>query len=144
MRPSTSLISGRTFKSCRPTPRKVTFESEPVSIFGTFTTVSISSESSALPAASLARPGALPMVSMSSRVRLLLSSASEPPRSTMTRSGRPLSATVCRNPAAIANTETNTATTPAMPMTITLEEPRRCGNVLKLIELTANNCLNIR
>ena len=94
--------------SFNPTPRKVTLASVPVSILGTFTTVTSSFDSSALPLASLASPGALLMVSTSERVRLLLSSASEPPRKMITRSARPLSASVCRNPAPIASTETNT------------------------------------
>ena len=62
------------------------------------TTVTSSLDSSALPSASLARPGALPMVSMSLRVKLLLSSASDPPRRMMTRSARPVSASVWRKP----------------------------------------------
>src|SRR5580692_10803725 len=143
MRPATILSSGRTLWSCKPTPRKVTFESLPVSILGRLTTVMISGESTALASASLARPGAFAIVSRSLRVKLLLSSASDPPRSTMTRSGRPLSAMVWRNPVAMASTETRTATTPAMPITITLEEPARCGRVCMPIEVKAMSCLNI-
>ena len=143
MRPSTILSSGRTPRSFRPTPRSVTLASVPVSALGTFTTVTSSFDSSALPSASLASPGALLMVSMSARVRLLLSSASEPPRRMMARSARPLSASVCLKPAPIASTDTNTATTPAMPMTMTLEAPSRCGRVCRLIEMAANSCLNI-
>src|ERR1700676_4876371 len=142
MRPSTMVSSGRTWPSVRPTPRRVMLASVPVSIFGTFTTVTSSFDSAALPAESLAMSGALPMVSTSVRVRLLLSSASEPPRRMMARSARPLSASVCRKPTPMASTEISTATTPAIPMTMTLEAPTRCGSVCRLMTLTAQSCLN--
>jgi hypothetical protein len=72
---------------------------------------------------------------MSSRVRLLFSSASEPPRNTTTRSARAVSAKVCLKPLDMAKTETNTATTQAIPITMTLEAPRRCGKLASPIRV---------
>ena len=142
---STILSSGRTLWTCRPTPRKVTFAiASPYRSSARSTTV-MSSAREHLPC--LRHPWLdrvhCAIVSTSLRVKLLLSSASDPPRSTMTRSGRPLSATVCRNPVAIASTETRTATTPAMPITMTLEEPARCGRVCSPIVVKAMSCLNM-
>src|SRR5271166_1166303 len=42
----------------------------------------------------------------------------------------------------MANTETSTATTPVMPMTMTLEAPSRCGSVCRFMTVIAISCLN--
>jgi hypothetical protein len=62
MRPGDDLQLRAHLEELQPTPRRVTLASVPVSIFGTFATVTSSFDSSALPSASLASPGALLIV----------------------------------------------------------------------------------
>src|SRR5215831_1757056 len=50
----------------------------------------------------------------------------------ITRSGRPALASVWRNPSAIDSTETSTPTTPAMPIKMTIDVPRRWGRLFRL------------
>ncbi len=94
MRPSTRRISGRTSNARRPTPRRVTLESEPSLIFGRLTITTASAEAIGLPSALRRTPALSMIVRTLSRVSALDSSALEPPRSTIARSGRPLPATV--------------------------------------------------
>jgi hypothetical protein len=62
-------------------------------------------------------------------------SESEPARSMITRSGRPVLAKVWRKPSDMASMATSTPATPAMPMTMTSEVPRRWGMVSKLMRV---------
>lgn len=78
-----------------------------------------------------------------SRGTALPFSAAEPLRRTMTRSSRPEFFMVLIMPVDMASTEISTATTPAIPMTMTIEVPRRCGRLRRFIAVTAPICRNI-
>ncbi len=51
----------------------------------------------------------------------------------MARSARPVFEIVDSTPIAIASTDSTTATTPAMPITMTNDEPSRCGTLRRFI-----------
>ena len=62
---------------------------------------------------------------------------------TITASLRPVALRVLSKPAAIANSAVNTPTTPARPMTITSDDPQRCGMLLMLMPVIATACPNM-
>src|SRR5262245_1066269 len=72
----------------------------------------------------------------------LVISVSEPRCMISARSGNPVPFKADENPTEIDNTETNTITTPAMPIIATMEEPIRAGSVCRLIHITARVCLS--
>ncbi len=78
-----------------------------------------------------ATPGASAMSRVSSRPKPLTISLSAPLRSTIAPSGAAETVIACLNPAAMDNTPTSTATTPAMPMTVAATAPRRCGRLIR-------------
>src|SRR5271167_1345626 len=61
----------------------------------------------------------------------------------MARSARPVLERVCVRPVAIDNTEISTATTPAIPTTMTNEDAARAGRLRKFIAVTATTCLKV-
>ena len=50
---------------------------------------------------------------------------------------------VARKPTTIASTDTNTATTPAMPTMMTDEVPSRWGRAFRFMPVTARVCLSM-
>ncbi len=133
MRPAMTFVSGRSAMSFGPTPRKLTLAHDEPSLVGRSTTVSVSAEAMAWPEASFFTPGASMIVRPWSRVMTLDRSDAEPARTTMARSVRPVFEIVDNTPIAIASTDSTTATTPAMPITMTNEEPSRCGTLRRFI-----------
>ncbi len=118
IRPSTSLTSGRSGKAPGPTPRTTMNESVLPS-FG----ISIEARSSADAIGTPSTPFLIPGMP---RIVMALSRLNPPPLSvfalrpmTIARSGRPLRVMDSMNPRDIASTDTSTATTVAMPTTIT-------------------------
>src|SRR5271168_1432637 len=61
----------------------------------------------------------------------------------MARSARPVLDSVCVSPVAIDKTEISTATTPAIPTTMTNEDAARAGRLRKFIAVTAITCLKV-
>jgi hypothetical protein len=98
-------------------------------------------EAIALPSAPRFTPGASSISGAASRDNALDISVVEPLRSTIARSSRPVFWSASIIPVDIASTDTSTATTPAMPITITNEVLARCGRLRKFIEVTAPTCL---
>src|SRR5215510_6624215 len=89
-------------------------------------------------------PGASLMTLVSGPSIALVISVSEPAR---TISARPLAEPdappiAVAKPAEIDSTETNTTTTPAIPIMATAEEPKRLGIVRRLTSITAIVCLS--
>src|SRR5215471_3160018 len=72
----------------------------------------------------------------------LVISVSEPRCIISARSGNPDPCRADEKPTEIDSTETNTITTPAMPIIATTEEPSRAGSVCRLIHITARVCLS--
>src|SRR5580658_720488 len=135
-RPSVRWISGRNSQAWGPTPRNVTLAPVPLPFCSSSTMTTASAEAIGWPDAVFLIPSASSMVSTASRASVLASSEFEPPRKTIARSGRPAFLIVWLKPTAIARTETSTATTPAMPMTMTSEVPSRCGMLRRFIRVT--------
>src|SRR5690349_15962509 len=142
MRPWTIFSSGRSACSCGPTPRIATLTSALSSLRKTLIKRRASADAIGLPAASRLTPGASSTRRAASRPRALPVSDAEPLRITIARSSRPECSMVSIMPVDIASTEISTATTPAMPITMTIEVPTRCGKLLKFIVVTAPICLN--
>src|SRR5580692_6869577 len=61
----------------------------------------------------------------------------------MARSARPVLARVWVSPVEMDRTEISTATTPAMPTTMTNEDAARAGRLRKFIAVTATTCLKV-
>src|SRR5262245_11496578 len=87
-------------------------------------------------------PGASLMILISGPSIPLVISVSAPARNTSARPCEPDPAIALENPAEIDSTETNTTTTPAIPMMATAEEPSLCGIVRRLRDNTATVCLS--
>src|SRR5688572_23439928 len=126
-RPSTIRSFGRNVKAAGSTPRTVMLEPVVSPVFISSAITMTSAEASGRPSAPWATPGACLMIVPCSREMPELSSAWDPPRSTSATSGRPAAASVDWNPAAIARSAVNTATTPARPTTMTSDAPTRSG-----------------
>ena len=125
-RPSTILISGRTEKAWGSTPRIGKPARRAVFLALEVADVIISAVAAALPSAVRARPGASLIVAIASTSSVLDASPSEPLRSTMARFGRPVSTSACPG-SGHAEDRDDTPTTPAMPITTTLDVPSRLG-----------------
>ena len=82
-------------------------------------------------------PGASEMSFTCSPEKPLVISVSLPARSTMTVCGSPVPVIAARKPSAIDSTAVKTITTPAMPMTATVDEPSRCGIDRSVTPVTA-------
>src|SRR5688572_22026861 len=82
-------------------------------------------------------PGACLMTSTSGPSSPLVSSVSAPLRITSARPGEPEPCIAAAKPAAIDSTETNTTTTPAIPIMATADELRRAGMVRKFSAMMA-------
>src|SRR4030095_14993254 len=120
-------------------PRIGTWAAVPVDFFGRSMITNSSAELSG--DCPLRRtPGACLMTSTSGPPRPLVISLSAPLRITSARLGEPDPVMAAGNPAAIESTDTKTTTTPAMPMTATPDELRRCGIVRRLSALTVSVC----
>src|SRR5271165_673184 len=61
----------------------------------------------------------------------------------MARSARPVLESVCVSPVEMDKTEISTATTPAIPTTMTNEEVARAGRLRKFIAVTATICFKV-
>src|SRR5271168_2045643 len=61
----------------------------------------------------------------------------------MARSARPVFESVRVRPVAMDSTEISTATTPAIPTTITNEDAARAGRLRRFIAVTAITCLKV-
>src|SRR5271167_314942 len=61
----------------------------------------------------------------------------------MARSARPVLESVCVRPVAMDKTEISTATTPAIPTTMTNEDAARAGRLRKFIAVTATACFKV-
>ena len=136
-RPATILSSSRIAKAAGCTPRNGTLLGSVWPWRGRSTITISSADARGLPPASRATPGRGAMSVVWSRPRPLDNSESEPARSMMTRSWRPVLARVWRKPSDIANTDTSTPTTPAMPITTTSDVPSRCGMVRRVMTVSA-------
>ena len=128
LRPSTIFSCGRIAQPAGPTPRNCTLASVPSAMVGRLTTCDSSGEASGLPSAPRAMPGRADTSGAWSRVMTELVSACEPARSRIAVVSSPVRSSVALKPSPIASIATSTPTTPAMPMTITLEAPQRCGS----------------
>ncbi len=117
-------------------PRIGTLAGVPVDRFGRSTTTKSSAAATGRPP-SCAMPGACLTMSVSGPVRPLVISDCDPLRRTIARSGDPVPCTAALKPSPIDSTDTSTTTTPAMPMTATIEELSRCGIVRMLTSVTA-------
>src|SRR5262245_13451984 len=87
-------------------------------------------------------PGASLMTLVSSPSSLLVISVSEPARRTRVRPFEPEPSIAAENLAEIDSTDTNTTTTPAIPIIATVEEFNLLGIVRRLSSMTATVCLN--
>src|SRR5262245_40424097 len=87
-------------------------------------------------------PGAPLMTLTSSPPTPLVISVSDPARKTRARPFDPEPPMAAENPAEMDRTETNTTTTPAIPIIATAEEPSLAGTVRRLSITTANVCLS--
>src|SRR6266404_4387030 len=92
------------------------------------------------PSALRASPGASAITRVSSRPKPLTISLSAPLRRIIAELGEAEEAIALRKPAAIERTPTRTPTTPAMPITAAMTEPRRCGMPIKPNLVTAPTC----
>ena len=90
-----------------------------------------------MPDPSRAMPGASWMMRVWSPRRPLVISVSLPARRINTTFGSPDACIVALTPSAIDSTATNTRTTPAMPMTATLDEPSRARIDRRFTDVTA-------
>src|SRR5262249_31292029 len=72
----------------------------------------------------------------------LVISVSEPARRTRARPVEPEPPIAAEKPAEIDSTDTNTTTTPAIPIIATAEEPHLLGTVRRMRSMTAKVCLN--
>jgi len=143
-RPSIKWISGRTAKPAPLTPRSDALLLSPPRFSGNRTIASASADASGLRSIPSLIPGASKMVWVASRVILLKVSKPAPALTTMARSARPVLVIICDRPPTMARMLTRTPTTPAMPMTMTDEAPRRCGTLLRFIIVTEPICLSTR
>src|SRR5262245_6310075 len=87
-------------------------------------------------------PGASLMILVSSPASPLVISVSEPARKTRARPVEPEPPIAAEKPAEIDSTDTNTTTTPAIPIIATAEEPNRLGIVRRLTNMMATVCLS--
>src|SRR5262245_58536987 len=87
-------------------------------------------------------PGASLMILVSSPASPLVISVSEPARRTRARPVEPEPPIAAEKPAEIDSTDTNTTTTPAIPIIATAEEPSLLGIVSILSSVTATVCLS--
>ena len=138
MRPSTIENSLRSGMLSGPMPRTGTFAGASGDDFFGRSIITISSAAASGVWPSRLIPGACLMTSTSVPLRPLVISLSAPLRITSARSGEPEPCIAAVKPAAIDNTDTNTTTTPAMPMMATPDELRRCGIVRMFRASTAS------
>ena len=86
-------------------------------------------------------PGELATMSTWDIARPLPNSDEAPSLRIITLSSFPVLEIVELRPSAIANKETITATEPAIPTTITIEDPDLCNMFLRFISVIENTCL---
>ena len=134
---------GRSAKACGVTPRSVTLAPSVSPLRGSSAITISSPAASGWPCASRRTPAVRSAICRVSKPTVELSSAGEPPRSTITLRGSPLAPNVASMPRDMANSAVNTPTTPAMPITITSDNPRRWGMLRRLIATTWKICLNM-
>src|SRR5882672_5166067 len=127
--------SSRTCSATASMPRSGTLAGVPVERLFTSTMTYSSGDASARLSTRF-RPGASLMTSAWPPGKPLVISESAPRRMTIARLGEPALAIAARKPSPIESTATNTITTPAMPITATAEELRRCGIVRTLSAAT--------
>ena len=123
------------------TPRRVTLAPVFWPKRGTSVMTMISPEASGRPSAPRAMAGSCFTSVPEARSRKLASSPLEPPRVTTTRSSRPVPLSVFSRPADIDSSATITPTTPAMPITITSDAPRRWGTLRRFIITISRTCV---
>ena len=144
LRPSISLICGRSSQAFAPTPRSCALASVPSALVTMFTTCDSSGDTSGRPSLPLAVPGRLVISGTWSRVITELVSACDPPRRMIAVSALPVPFNVAWKPSPIASIATSTPTTPAMPITITDAAPQRCGRLPMPMPATVRVCCPCR
>jgi hypothetical protein len=137
MRPEVILISGRNSRTFGPTPRTITFTCDPSSFLNRLMSASDSAERIGLPSVPCLTPTPSAISRNESRLTELAFSDEEPLRMMITRSSRPAFSIVLIMPVDMASTDVSTATTPAMPITMTNEVAARCGKLRRFIAVTA-------
>src|SRR5690349_7921737 len=142
IRPLTSFISGRTAMTAGSTPRTASPARLPSSLRLRFTAATKLAVAAGVPSAPRAMPGASLIVATASTSSVLENSPVAPARSTIARSALPVASTASARLRVKPNTDRITATTPAMPTTMTLELPMRCGTLRKFMAVTEAICLN--
>src|SRR6185503_15327861 len=141
-RPLTIFISGRTALTAGSTPRTASPARAASSFRKRFTAATKLAVAAGVPSAARAMPGASLIVATASTSRVLENSPVAPARSTIARSLLPVASTASDKLRVNPKTERITATTPAMPTTMTLELPMRCGTLRRFIAVTEAICLN--
>src|SRR4051812_9077276 len=123
-------------------PRMGTFAVQSgLDFFGRSMTTESSADTSGM-SPSYRIPGASRIMRTSVPSRPLVISVSTPFRRMSARSADPVPIIADENPEEIDSTDTNTITTPAIPMIATMEDPSRDGMVCRFISVTAIVCLS--